>query len=95
MHPKSLTVKASELVVGEHMAPPLQILSDGTSDGTIVMVHGVSVPFTRMDFYCSGGDYPSCSMSITTQEKDLNGLVVERSFNLRHSPQPAEVAKNG
>ncbi len=74
----------------------IQIVSDGTADGTKLLINGVEVPFTGIDFYCNcGDDYKSCSMSVRTREEGPNGLVVERSFNLRQSPPPAEVKSNG
>jgi hypothetical protein len=72
--------------------PVIQIVSDGTSEGTVLLVNGVQVEFTGIDFYCnSGGDYKSCSMCVRTRENGPDGLVVERSFNLRQSPPPTEV----
>jgi len=80
-------------------APAIVIVSDGTAKGTKLLIHGQEVPFSGIDFYCNDSDdYKSLSMSVRTREKGLNGLVVERSFNLRHSPpsddQP-KVAQNG
>lgn len=77
-------------------APVIQITSDGTAEGTMLLVNGVEVPFAGIDFYCnSNGDYKTCSMNIRTREQGPNGLVVERSFNLRQSPPPSEVKSNG
>ena len=93
---QSIRIKASELVEGEHTAPAIQIMSDGTAEGTVLWLHGVPIPCSSMSFYCNGGDYPHCSMSITTRDTDGNGLTVERSYNLRHTPtSPAEVKSNG
>lgn len=70
-------------------APALQIISDGTTAGTKLLIHGVQVPFSRLDFYCSDtDDYKSCSVSVSTRETTSDGLVVERSFNLRQPSLP-------
>ncbi len=77
-------------------APAIQIVSDGTAEGTLLLVNGVEVPFTGLDFYCNNdGDYQSCSMNIRTREQGPNGLTVERSFNLRQTPPPADVKAAG
>ena len=89
---KSKGFEEIEEIASAAHAPALQIISDGTAAGTKLLIHGVEVQFTGIDFYCNDSeDYKSCSMSVRTREKGLNGLVVERSFNLRHSPPPAEV----
>ena len=76
-------------------APAIQIISDGTSSGTKMIVHGVEVPFTGIDFYCQNQeDNKYCSMSIRTSEVGQDGLVVERSFHLRHSPQQPSLKDN-
>lgn len=82
-------IKASQV-------PAIQIISDGTASGTKLLLHGVEIPFTGIDFYCnSNNDYSNCSMCVRTRENGPNGLVVERSFNLRHSPeQPVLKDKN-
>ena len=75
--------------------PAIQILSDGTAEGTQLLINGVLVPFSGMDFYCSNGDdYKSCSVSVRIKEQGLNGLVVERTFNLRQ-PQADKVSPHG
>ena len=79
-------------------APAIVIVSDGTAKGTRLLVHGVEVPFTGIDFYCTDSEeYGSCSMCVRTREKGPDGLVVERSFNLRHSTpiEQPKVADHG
>lgn len=79
-------------------APAIVIVSDGTAKGTKLLVHGVEVPFTGIDFYCTDSEeYGSCSMCVRTREKGPDGLVVERSFNLRHSTpiEQPKVADHG
>jgi hypothetical protein len=94
-HP-NLAIAAGELVVGQHLAPAIQIVSDGTSEGTIVMLNGVSVPFNNMDFSCCASeDYPYCSMSITVRDIDEAGTSVSRTFNLRNSPPPDQPKSSG
>jgi len=64
--------------------PAIVIMSDGSPNGTKVMIYGVEVPFSDMSFYCdTHEDYPSCSMSLTTQDVELNGIKVRKSITLR------------
>lgn len=71
--------------------PPIMVMSDGTPEGTHLMVHGQLVPFKRMDIYCSHDpEYPHCSVSVTMNETDDNGMVVEKTLTLRKEP-PSEV----
>jgi len=93
---KSKGFEEIEEVASAAHAPALQIISDGTAEGTKLLIHGVEVEYTGIDFYCNDSeDYKSCSMSVRTREKGPNGLIVERSFNLRHSPEQPKVASNG
>lgn len=64
-------------------APPIAIISDGTADGTVLMIHGQVVPFSSMDLYCSKGDYTSCSMSVTVRETGADGIEVSKTMSLR------------
>jgi hypothetical protein len=91
---KSKGFEEIEEIANAAHAPAIQIISDGTAKGTKLLIHGAEVPFSGMDFCCNDSDdYKSCSMSVRTKEKGLNGLVVERSFNLRHSPPIQEQPK--
>ncbi len=83
----NMNIKKSE---ADHV-PALQIVSDGTAEGTRLLVHGVEVPFTGVDFYCYSGEYGSCSMTVRTKDIGQDGISMERSFTLRHSTPPAEV----
>ena len=67
-------------------SPPIQIISDGTADGTHVMVDGMIIPCSRISFSCEKGDYSYCSMTVSVAEKGENGMSVEKTFNLRHYP---------
>lgn len=87
----NMNIKKSE---ADHV-PAIQIVSDGTAEGTQLLIKGISVPFTGVDFYCYSGDYDSCSMTIRTKDVDENGLSMERSFTLRHSTPPAEAKVAG
>jgi hypothetical protein len=90
----SILVKASELVEGQQYAPPIQIISDGSAEGTIVMINGVAMTFTNVNFSCSQSeDYPYCSMGVTVREADDSGMTVERTFNLRKSDPVKAAAK--
>ena len=74
--------------------PPIMIMSDGTPEGTHLMIHGQLIDFKRMDIYCSHDpEYPHCSLSITREEKDENGLLVEKTLTLRKEP-PASPVKS-
>ena len=65
-------------------APPIIIVSDGSPTGTRVLIHGAEVPFSDMSFYCDAHEeYASCSMNLTTQDMDLNGMKVRKSMTLR------------
>lgn len=67
--------------------PPIMIMSDGTPEGTHLMIHGKMVGFKRMDMYCSHDElYPNCSISITMDETDMNGMIVEKTLTLRKEP---------
>jgi len=67
--------------------PPIVIVSDGTPEGTMLMLHGQPIAAKRISLYCSNSDdYPHCDLSITMEESDDNGLVVERTLTLRKEP---------
>lgn len=89
----NIRIMAAELKA-EHGTeqPPIIIMSDGTPEGTHILVHGQLVDFKRMDIYCSHDpDYPHCSFSITMESTDDDGLLVEKTLTLRKEP-PAEKA---
>lgn len=70
--------------------PPIVIVSDGTPEGTMLMVHGQAIPAKRISLYCSNDpDYPHCDLSITVEESSEDGLLVEKTLTLRKEP-PAE-----
>tara|TARA_R110000824_G_scaffold362742_1_gene550714 strand:- start:321 stop:656 length:336 start_codon:yes stop_codon:yes gene_type:complete len=74
--------------------PPIVIVSDGTPEGTMLMLHGQPISAKRISLYCSNDeDYPHCDLSITMEESDDDGLVVEKTLTLRKSP-PAEKGFN-
>ncbi len=87
----NIRIMAAELKA-EHGTeqPPIMIMSDGTPEGTHILVHGQLVDFKRMDIYCSHDpDYPHCSFSITMESTDEDGLLVEKTLTLRKEP-PAQ-----
>ena len=70
--------------------PPIVIVSDGTPEGTMLMLHGQAIPAKRISLYCSNDpDYPHCDLSITVEESSSDGLLVEKTLTLRKEP-PAE-----
>lgn len=76
--------RAEGLDTPEVSAPPIIIVSDGTPEGTKLMLNGELVAFKRMDIYCSKGDeYASCSMSVTMEESGQDGMSVEKTITLR------------
>ncbi len=71
--------------------PALQIISDGTAEGTQLLVNGVPVEFTAMDFGCYTGEYGSCSMTVRVRDVDDKNMSIERSFTLRHYTPQSDV----
>lgn len=68
-------------------APPIILASDGTPEGTHLVVQGQAVPFKRVSLYCSNDpEYPHCDVSITIEESDTNGLIIEKTLTLRKNP---------
>jgi hypothetical protein len=81
-----IRILAAELQAADHgvTSPPIMIMSDGTPEGTELMVHGQVIPFKRVSIYCSNdSEYPHCDISITMEQSDDNGLVVEKTLTLR------------
>lgn len=71
--------------------PPIIIMSDGSPEGTMLMLHGQPVAAKRISLYCSSDeDYPHCDLSITIEQSDDDGLVVERTLTLRKEPSPKQ-----
>ena len=67
--------------------PPIVIVSDGTPEGTMLMLHGQPISAKRLSLYCSSDpDYPHCDLSITIEESSGDGLVVEKTLSLRKEP---------
>ncbi|MEE8114365.1 MAG: hypothetical protein V3T23_08410 [Nitrososphaerales archaeon] len=70
--------------------PPIVIVSDGTPEGTTLMLNGQAIVAKRISLYCSKDpEYPHCNLSITMEDSDDNGLIVERTLTLRKEP-PSE-----
>ena len=70
--------------------PAIVIVSDGTPEGTMLMLHGQPISAKQISLYCSNDkDYPHCDLSITMEESDDDGLLIEKTLTLRKTP-PAE-----
>lgn len=74
----------------ESESPPIIIVSDGSPEGTYLLLHGQIVEATRISLICSRSkDYPHCDLSITVEETGEDGLIIEKTLTLRKEP-PAE-----
>lgn len=83
-----IRILAAELEA-EHSvkSPPIVIVSDGSPEGTYLLLHGQLVEATRISLYCSRSkDYPHCDLSITVEETGEDGLIIERTLTLRKEP---------
>jgi hypothetical protein len=76
---------AAELGIAEEStAPPIMIASDGSPEGTVLFVHGQPVPFKHFSLFCDRGeDYADCSISVTIEESDVDGMKIEKRLTLR------------
>ena len=72
--------------------PPIMIMSDGTPEGTMIMLHGQLVAAKRINMYCCNDeDYPCCDLSITIEEQSgPDGVKVEKTLTLRKEPARGE-----
>lgn len=86
------TILVADLKANEGIAtPPIMIASDGTPEGTVILINGRPVPYKYIDLHCSHSDeYPSCSINITMDDTNENGMVVERTLTLRKEPPPPQ-----
>ena len=74
--------------------PPIIIMSDGTPEGTHLMLHGQLVAAKRISLYCSNDpDYAHCDLSITVESSTHDGLVVEKTLTLRKEPPAKSLSK--
>ena len=90
---KRIQVLAAELDVshGTDNAPPIMIASDGTPEGTHLMLHGQLISAKRISLYCSNDpDYPHCDLSITVEESSDDDIIIEKTLTLRKEP-PSDV----
>lgn len=88
-----ITSLAAELEIeddaDEHA--PIMIVSDGSPEGTTLMVNGVPINAKRINLYCSKDeDYPNCDLSITIEESGPDGLRIEKTLTLRKEPSDAK-----
>lgn len=68
---------------------PITITTDGTPEGTVMLINGVPIEFDSMDIYCfKDGEYPSCSISVTVKDIDESGMEVRRTMTLRKEESP-------
>lgn len=68
--------------------PPIMVMSDGTPEGTMLMVYGQIVPFKRMEIWClHDPDYSSCNFSVTMSDVGPDGMEIEKTFRLRKQPK--------
>lgn len=78
----------------ETEGPPIMIMSDGTPEGTHLMLHGQLVAAKRISLYCSNDpEYPHCDLSITVESSDNNGLLIEKTLTLRKEPPAKSLSK--
>ena len=82
---------ATELGIAQAAdTPPILIASDGTPEGTQLMLHGQLISAKRISLYCSNDeDYPHCDLSITIEESSGDGMRIEKTLTLRKEP-PSE-----
>ena len=67
--------------------PPIVIVSDGTPEGTMLMLNGQHILPKRISFSCSKGDsYSYCDLTITVEESSSDGMTVEKTLTLRKEP---------
>lgn len=86
---------ASLGITNETASPPIVIVSDGSPEGTYLLLHGQLVEATRISLYCSNSkDYPHCDLSITVEESGEDGLVIEKTLTLRKEPPSSELKGN-
>lgn len=65
-------------------AIPVKITTDGTAKGTKLTVNGEDIPFKYLYMECTnGGEYEYCSISITLEAIDENGIIIEKTLRLR------------
>lgn len=76
--------------------PPVVIVSDGTPEGTMLMLHGQFVEAKRISLYCSNDpDYPHCDLSITVESAEQDGVTVEKTLTLRKEPSSDKMPSVG
>lgn len=83
----SILAASLGIIANEPESPPIVIVSDGSPEGTHLLLHGQLVEVTRISLYCSRSkDYPHCNLSITVEETGEDGLVIEKTLTLRKEP---------
>lgn len=64
-------------------AIPIKITTDGTAKGTKLTVNGESIPFKSLYVDCSNGEFEYCTVSITLDAIDEDGITIEKTLRLR------------
>ena len=73
-------------------SPPIMIASNGTPEGTVILIHGRPVLYKHIDLHCSRSEeYPHCSINITMDDTNEHGMIIERTLTLRKEPPPQEI----
>ena len=73
-------------------SPPIMIAGDGTPEGTVILIHGRPVSYRHIELHCSRAkEYPYCSINITMDDTNENGMIIERTLTLRKEPPPQEI----
>jgi len=73
----------------EPEAPPILLATDGTPEGTYLVVKGQLTPFKSVSIYCcnnkesDGEDYSCCDVSVTIDVASEDGMTVTKSLRLR------------
>ena len=82
---KLISQLAEELGISKaEGAAPIAIMTDGTPEGTMVLVNGQPIAFEGVNLYCcTTGEYPCCDVSVTIGEDAGNGLTVRKTMQLR------------
>jgi hypothetical protein len=79
-----VSILGAELTQSKTEQPPIMIMSDGTPEGTMLLVHGQPVSFKCVEMWCSNDpDYSHCNISITIKEAGSDGIEIEKTLRLR------------
>lgn len=66
------------------LATPLQILSDGTPEGTLIIYNGQLIDAERLSMHCSKDKFgPYCEIEICMKDRMLDGMEVYKTVRLK------------